>query len=353
MQKTWFKIIDNKKNPIYWPAVAALWVLSLFYRIGYIVNSLFVKITTTTKAPVVSVGNLTLGGTGKTPTVKILAEYYLEEGKKVGVASSGYGRLSKGEYFGTGEQLQKKSAKEIGDEILMMAHLFGTAYYGVADQKRDAAMMLDSNFSPDIILVDDGYQHRRLDRKFNLLLIDATVDLRHEGLFPLGRRREPIAAVNRADAILITKVNMTDSSEYIEWIKKRFKDYPVAEVAFKNSAVMDGGNTLEIESIGNAPVYFFAGIGGVSLFEYIKDKFQNVVHIRKFRDHCCYPPDDLGKLMDDIRKYEPEYVITTYKDYVKLVGFDFGRTIYYLDLKLEFISGQEELFEAIDKAVTG
>ena len=132
MERLWIKIINNKANPLFWPALLILMIISWLYQIGLFFTNSFRSKTVRTKASVVSVGNLTVGGTGKTPVTIFLAEYYLGQGKKVGIVSSGYGRQIKTNICGTGLDISQKDIAETGDELMEMAVRLPDAYFSVA-----------------------------------------------------------------------------------------------------------------------------------------------------------------------------------------------------------------------------
>lgn len=353
MQKIWFKITSNKSNPLYWPILAFLWIISLFYRLGFSLKVRFTSATIRTKATVVSVGNLTVGGTGKTPMVIELARYFVLSGRKVGVVSSAYGRRHDKDIIGSGEELQSGSIFDLGDEVMVMVHALPEVSFGISKSKSNAARLLDNNYELDVIFIDDGFQHRRLHRDYDILLLEAGHDIRKDSLFPLGSLREPADSIGRADAVIFTKTNFSPiQMEYREWVGWIMRDKILAEVEYFNENAISPDERLTIESLTERKVYFFAGIGGFDrLLNYLRTRFNNLVGHRQFPDHCSYPPSDTALIKNDIDKLGPEIVITTYKDFVKLRNFDFGRKIYYLDLKLGFTNGEKELLKALESVV--
>ncbi|RKX20180.1 MAG: tetraacyldisaccharide 4'-kinase [Candidatus Zixiibacteriota bacterium] len=348
METVWLKIISNKANPLFWPALAVLAIISWFYRIGMSLKNSLRSKSVRTGAAVVSVGNLTVGGTGKTPTTIFLADYYLAKGKKVGVASSGYGRKNKGKICGAGRDISREDISIIGDELMEMAERLPEVYFAVSKSKTEAALRLDREYRPDIIIIDDGFQHRKLFRSVDILLIDAADDLRGESIFPLGRLREKIAAAARADLIFLTKANfINDERDFPDWLKKKFPDKPTAEFSFINDSLASGENEILLNSISGKSCYFFAGVGNFDgLCNHIKQLLPGLTGWRRFSDHCRYCKADRDRIKSDLEKYRPEYIITTYKDYTKLKDFDFGPPLYYLMLKLQL---EEETKVVLDK----
>lgn len=354
MEKLWIKIISNKTNLLYWPALLILMIISLFYRIGLLLNNLFRTAPIHTKAVVISVGNLTVGGTGKTPVTIFLADYYFGKGKKVGIVSSGYGRQRMSDICDLGSNIAIMSIAETGDELMEMAERLPEIYFSVSKSKTEAALLLDKKYQVDIIIVDDGFQHRKLFRSLDILLIDAGLDLRVESLFPLGRLRENLNAGDRADLIFITKANfLTSDNDFPKWLKNRFPKKPVADLFFINDSLVSGESELQLASIADKSCYFFAGVGNFdSLCNYIKQSLPNLTGWRPFSDHCRYNQADLDKIKNDLEKYQPEFILTTYKDYTKLKNFDFGQKLYYLKLRLQWEGEKETVFDKLDH-ITG
>ncbi len=353
MESIWIKIISNKTNPLYWPTLPVLAIISWFYRIALLLQNIFRTKPVRTKAAVISVGNLTIGGTGKTPVTIFLADYYLGKGKKVGVVSSGYGRKNKDEICGTGWEISQKDISEIGDELMEMAERLPEIYFSVSKSKTDAAVQLEKKYQPEVIIVDDGFQHRKLFRSLDILLIDACNDLRSESVFPLGRLRENLSAGERADLILLTKVNFIESqNDFPKWLKSRFPDKPAADLLFINDILVSENDEIPLNSISNKSSYLFAGVGNFNgLRKYVRQSFPNLAGWRQFSDHCRYDQTDIDNIRNDLEKFRSEFIITTYKDYTKLRDFDFGHQIYYLKLKLQLEGETKAVFEKLDSII--
>ncbi len=297
-----------------------------------------------------SVGNLTVGGTGKTPVTIFLADYYVGKGKKVGIVPSGYGRLVKTNICATGSEISQKDITETGDELMEMAESLPKVYFSVAKSKTSAAELLEKKYQVDIIIVDDGFQHRKLYRSLDILLIDAGLDLRKESIFPLGRLRENISAANRADMIFLTKANFIKSgNDFSKWLRRQFPNKPIADIHFINNSLVYGKDEIELNSISSQSCYLFAGIGNFDgLRNHIKQILPNLKGWRQFSDHCRYNQSDIDQIKNDLEKYQPEYIITTYKDYTKLKSYDFGQQIYYLKLRLKLVQETKTVFDKLD-----
>lgn len=322
-------------------------------RRGLWINNIRSLTTVKTKAPVISVGNLTVGGSGKTPVTIEMARHFIQQGRKTAIVSSGYGRRSREDYVGIGRDVQSIDAMKIGDEPKMMAELLPSALFSISRSKNRAASKVDIEHSPDVIIVDDGFQHRRLHRDFDLLVADSETDLRRESLFPLGRRREPLSAIKRANGLIIAKKSSGKIDDnYISWLGDNFKNRPSTIAAFHNDEIVSTRECIPIDKITSNKIYFFAGIGNYLAFEkHIRAIFPKIVYLRLFPDHFRYRQSDIESIREDLRQKSPEYIITTFKDYVKLRNFDFGLRLYYLNLRLEFGPAAERLFAELEKTV--
>ncbi|SYZ72724.1 putative Tetraacyldisaccharide 4'-kinase [Candidatus Zixiibacteriota bacterium] len=353
MEKIWLNIIGRKSNPLVWPALCLLWVVSLGYGLGVRLHKSVSREKIRTRAPVISIGNLTVGGTGKTPIVIEVARHFLFKGKKVGIVSSGYGRKSKAAVAGMGKELLRLTAEEIGDEMLMAAEILPSAYISVAPRKSEAAAVLDTKYSPDIILVDDGFQHHRLHRDLNILVIDARSDPRREALFPLGRRREPLAAIKRADLFILSRPDLNENRLSLpNWLKRNFPGKLIVPIEFINCEINSPSERIPFRNIAEKRIYFFAGIGSFeAVLESLRKCGARLAGSRRFPDHCRYAKNELDLLKRDIENYRPDFLVTTYKDYVKLKHMDFGGPLYYLGLKLQFDTEGEKFFREIERFV--
>ncbi len=360
MQNLWIYITARKNNPLFWPPLFLLWLASLAYRAGLIIKKKSTGKQIRLNIPVISVGNLTVGGSGKTPMVVEIARYFQKKGKTVGIASSGYGRSVRVDYCARGMEIadtetDATTIDNVGDEVMMMARILPEAYFAVCESKSKAAGRLMQSRTVDLIIIDDGFQHRRLYRDFDLLVADAAVDLRHESLFPLGRMRESLQEISRADAVVLTKANLIEKpTDFKNWLTNRMKDKIMAEVEFINDAVVSIAERRPVKDISDKRIYFFAGIASFETFaSYLRKQFPNIAGFRRFNDHCRYSRSEPALIRRDIAKYYPEYIITTYKDYVKIDTLDFGQPIYYLDLRLNFKTGGDLLFEQLEQIVKG
>ncbi len=289
------------------------------YEIG------FIKVHRLSK-PVISVGNLTLGGTGKTPVTIWLAERLLEEGNRVGILSRGYrgdGRTS--------------------DEIeLMKFRLKGRVEFGVGKDRLVQGRKLEN--SVDVFLLDDGYQHLRLVRDVNILLMDTMRPLGKERLLPAGRLREPLSAMDRADILVMTR---TEAASDAEMAISRLTEYPVFAARTKLLGfrrMWSETPVLRAEEMDIGPFFAFCGIGnpGAFLMDLKNWKLQ-IAGQEAFADHHQYSDGEIQELLDAAREAGAQALVTTEKDAQNMVDVEVVEMpIYVAVIEVEF--PQEQAF---------
>lgn len=265
-------------------------------------------------APVVSVGNLTLGGSGKTPTVKWLARRLRGEGVRVSIVSRGYGAPEEG---GPNDE-----ALELEQALPDVPHL----------QNRDrvaAARAAVEELAAQAVLADDGFQHRRLHRDLDIVLLDATEPFGFGRVFPRGALREPVASLSRADAVLLTRADRVSADDR-QAIRRRVSEV-APEAAWCESVmapssligVDDSGDVLPdapLEAVRDATVGLFSGIGNPAAFRATAESLgASVAFAREFADHHAYTADDIESLERDVVASNADAVLCTHKDLVKVL----------------------------------
>ncbi len=278
-------------------------------------------------APVISVGNLTVGGTGKTPMVLWLAERFRDEGKRVGILSRGYrGRAGK------------------SDEVaLLHARLGEKVLFGVGKDRYAQGLELEKQ-GVDLFLLDDGYQHLQLARDVNILLMDAAKSLTHEYLLPAGTLREPLAEMGRADLLVFTR---TETAPRTDAAIEKLQDYPV----FSASTRLLGfrrlgasGPLLGAHELGEGPFYAFCGIGNPRAFFLDLQNWNIPVAAKcEFADHHRYDQRDAHELEAATLAAGARALVTTEKDAQNLAGVKFeGLPVYFAVIALSL--PKEEAF---------
>lgn len=314
--------------------------------------------------PVVSVGNLTVGGAGKTPFVDWIVKHYHRQGKRVAIISRGYGRKTKGVILVCDGTFVRVSANEAGDEPLMLAWRNPTAIIVVAEQRADGVRFLLEKFSsclPDVILLDDGFQHRAIARHLNLLVIHAEQNPTDDTLLPLGRLREPIDSIRRADMILLSKVTRyTDLSALLNTLAPFSKPVVKSRIQIVGLRSFFSG---ELVPLGTQAflwtwAFAFSGIGDSKNFiETLQYAGLIVEHQKHFPDHHIYTESDIEFILSEVVRHGINIVVTTEKDYFRLKADEtlFNRlkhtACFYLEIAFEVFDGEGELKSALNAVV--
>jgi len=289
--------------------------------------------------PVVSVGNLTLGGTGKTPLVAWLAASLLEAGHQPAVVSRGYAAV----------------AGEVSDEAAELAVLLPEVPH-VANPDRLAAAAEAASQGADVVLLDDGFQHRRLARDLDLVAIDATDPFGCGRVFPRGLLREPLDGLARADAAVLTRASRIDRSTteaiHAAVCRHAGRDIPWATTTHAPRRLRTAGGELHpLELLAGMPVAIVAGIGNPAAFRATVEALGGRVAMEcPFPDHHRYDESDAESIGRRAAAVGAELVVTTLKDLVKLRRDTLaGVPLVAIEIAIEFLEGRE----AIDKLLSG
>ena len=302
--------------------------------------------------PVISVGNITVGGTGKTPHVEYLIRL-LKDRFNVAVLSRGYKRRTKGYIVADANTIMT----DIGDEPFQMKQKFPKVTVAV-DAKRVHGIetLMDSDKKIDVILLDDAFQHRYVKPGINILLVDYHRLIIYDKLLPAGRLREPLSGKNRADIVIITKC--PDALRPMEFrvVTKAMDLFPYQDLFFTKLAYDDlkhmyNGSTRELNSIGSDEhVLLLTGIASPrQLREDLKPYVKNLTPLR-FPDHHEFNDDDIQLINETFANMpSPKIVITTEKDAVRIndtkgLSKEIKDNIYSLPVKIKFLLEQEEVF---------
>jgi len=306
--------------------------------------------------PVISIGNITAGGTGKSPLVAWFAEELYRQGKKTCILTRGYGREnpSKQIIVSDGKEIFA-SAKTGGDEPVMLAEaLIGKAAIISNTDRVSAGFWAKENFDSNCFLLDDGFQHLRIKRSLDVVAIDATNPFGGEKLLPKGRLREPLDSLKRADCVIITKTNLVGDTKEIESKIKRYTNSPVFLSRFltTNAKKIGSRETIELQNLPQ-PVSGFCALGNPQAF-YMQAEKENLslAHTQSFRDHYTYTQKDIDEIERHAQEKGADCLITTAKDAVKLFDLKFKLPCFVLEVKIE-IDKEEKLKEIINSVVKG
>ena len=299
----------------------------------------------------VSVGNITLGGTGKTPCVEMLAKLIVSKGKSVSIISRGYKRKSKGLKVVTNGKGIIETAKDSGDEAYYLAKVLKNIPVIVCKNRYKAGIFAVSEFSSSVVILDDGFQRRySLYRDLDIVLIDTTNPFGDYKLFPAGILREPINKLSCADVFILTK---TDEAKNKEELKKEIRlinrDALIIESIYRPVCFIMQDKTVGLDFIGNKKVFLLSSIANPFYFERIISKLNcNIIGHLKYQDHYEYSYSDITKIEKKFNDSEADYLITTEKDTVRLNSVQIPKELPIYSLKIEFeISNSDKLVELL------
>lgn len=338
---------------LYW----ASWCYGLFvrcpdwcYRLGWLAS-------TRLPCAVISVGNLTVGGTGKTPMVMLVTEWLQANGLRVAILSRGYKRTSTAPHLlvSDGSRILV-GPSEAGDEPFLMAQRCPQAIVAVGTDRAALGRWVLAQFPVECMILDDGFQHRSLQRNLDLVLLDATDPEGLDALLPAGRLREPFRGLARADAVVITRA---DVPVEVEAIRRRVHAVSafsgaIAEVVFAPDCMVSVFST-ERHPItwGYAKrVWLVSGIGNSGAFRRSAESIGlTVVGETALADHHGYSQDDVGRIRLAMRTGGADIVVTTEKDGGKLAPLLKPTDPWWmLRLQARVVHGEEELHLLIDRA---
>ena len=274
--------------------------------------------TSKLERPVISVGNMTAGGTGKTPLVEWIAKTVAAHGKQVCILTRGYGRENpqRQVVVSDGETVLA-TPKEAGDEPYLLAtKLLGSAAVICNVDRLSGGRYAIENLGTDCFVLDDGFQHLRLARDLNVVTVDATNPWGGGQLLPYGRLREPLSGLSRADCVVLTRCEQADNIEALTTqVRDLIRDRPVFA-----SSMRSVKNLLPTAT----PVAAFCAVGNPrSFFTQLHASGYNVVLKKTFADHHAYTQQDVDHLLDEATRAGATNLITTAKDAVKLRSLSF------------------------------
>jgi tetraacyldisaccharide 4'-kinase len=307
---------------------------------------------------VISVGNLTVGGTGKTPVVIALAAALRDRGRKVGVISRGYRRRSGTSILEISDgRTLRGHPEDSGDEPFLIAQRCpGVAVAVGADRPRVGRHLVD-RFGVDTLVLDDGYQHLALRRDMDILVLDAGAPFGNGYLLPRGRLRERLSAMERASAVLVTRASQAQRLDELEAaVRAVAPAVPIWITDFEPSAVVQVGGSASVEpsALKGERVLAVSGIGNPESFRrLLVAAGAMVVDHCAFPDHHAYSQDDLGRIRRSAEQAGVDRIVTTEKDAVKLAPIiqtlfpseGEGRvrgTIWAVRIDLQWLEGFEE-----------
>ena len=305
---------------------AGLSALSLGYRGALRIRDLLYrgKLLRTGRLPcaVVSVGNLTLGGSGKTPTVELAVRTLLELGAVPAVVSRGYGRVTRGVHVVADREGVRADARTAGDEPLLLAERLPGVAVVVGENRYEAGRIAVERLGATALVLDDGFQHRTLAKDLEVLVVQGRAPWGNARVFPRGMLREPLAGLARAHAVVVTNPEGPGPVEAVTAMVRRFNPRAAVLAAhYQHQDVVEtqSGRRMPVADLAGRRLMAFAGLGSPQGFADTLDAAGiRRVAFAEFPDHHWFTAADLQELVQDARTGGAQGLITTEKDWVRL-----------------------------------
>ncbi len=294
-------------------------------------------------AKVVSIGNITAGGTGKTPATIHFARAFLEEGRSVVVLSRGYGRTTPIDEPIAVSDMNTilLSPKEAGDEPYLIAGKLPGVPVVVCGKRVKGARFAIEKFAPDVILLDDGFQHVALARDEDIVVIDCSIPFGFGHLLPRGLLREPLSGLSRATRFLLTHAGEHEHGGVVETLKAI---NPTADILKSRHcpvglAELEGGGKVPCDRLSGKKVLALSSIGNPNAFEETLRRLgAEITHSITFKDHHWYDSADIGKIEEAAATTGVDHIVTTEKDGVRLALVSKPlKKLLMLEIELEII----------------
>jgi tetraacyldisaccharide 4'-kinase len=287
--------------------------------------------------PVISVGNLTLGGVGKTPMVIYVARLIQSKGLKPVILTRGY--------MPPNEEFYQSDEAQVLEEVLDVPVVVNPNRY-------QGGLRAIERHKPDVLILDDGFQHWQLFRNLDIVLIDASMPFGNRRVLPAGILREPLSSLKRADVVVLTRTGQLQTDGLKTLIRSMHDRVPLIETAHRPTTLKNilTGHLEKLTKLSQ-PLVAFCGIGNPNSFKTtLASLHADVKAFEIFPDHHPYTLVDMERLKEICLKYHTRVIVTTQKDAVKLTGFtDFwqGYDVYSLNIDLQITQGEHEFAERI------
>ena len=284
---------------------------------------------------VISVGNLTVGGTGKTPMVVWLAEKFLAAQKRVAILTRGY-----------------KGSSGTSDEVELMKRRLGERVaFGVGTDRYAEGRRLESQGAIDVFLLDDGFQHLQLARDVDILMLDGSKKIRGEWLLPAGSLREPISACSRADLTVVNRKHERPDIQARDSLEHHIFYAQTRLLGFRRCGQSE--TPFCANQMGEGPFFAFCGIGNPeAFFQDLQSWHMTITGKRKFRDHHRYRQGDIRELEQLGTQSGAKALLTTEKDEQNLKGVNFTRFPVYVAVIELAIASESEFEHVLEKLLS-
>jgi tetraacyldisaccharide 4'-kinase len=303
---------------------------------------------------VVSIGNLTVGGTGKTPAVEVAVQTLAELGHRPAVVSRGYGRSTRGVQIVADVASIHLDPEEAGDEPFLLARRLPGVPVLVGSNRHDAARLAIEKFGVTAVVLDDGFQHRTIGKDLDIVMARAPRPWGNGRLLPAGPLREPLSSLSRADLVVVTGSPGADAHEVLEAVSAYAPRVPVLSAVLTPSECWEAGRMrpLRLSELDGKRLVAFAGIASPAAFaETLGATGALVEALLEFADHHWYSTDDVARLDARAEELGVEALITTEKDWVRLRRLRLPRRpLYVLSVRLVLQSGEAAWRQAFRRA---
>lgn len=306
--------------------------------------------------PIISIGNITCGGTGKTPIVIEIANRLIDSGLKIGILSRGYKKQSSSQTVVVSDgKGNLATPAESGDEPWMIAKSVEQAVVISGTDRYTSGMMAARDFNCDMLILDDGFQHYRLERDLNCVLIDYSDQPGKDSLLPAGRLREPLAGLARASQIIITKIPVNFDQHKLDSFDQLIHRFaPSAKISLcrfvprqMHTFVNGQLAKLPISNLSGLKVVTFCGLARPQSFaSEVSALGAEVLASEMFPDHHWYTKSDLNMLTNRLEQTAARFLVTTEKDFVKLQLSPIREKLLVIELQVQWLKGFPEIIQS-------
>ncbi len=321
---------------------------------------------------VVSIGNLTCGGTGKTPVVEVFARTLAQKGRKVAVLSRGYksqDRTPMEKFVALMHSKRREVPPRVvsdGENLLLNSATAGDEPFMLASNLRNVIVLVDkdrvkagryaiSEFQADTLILDDGFQYLHLKPRLNIALVDSTEPFHNHHVLPRGFLREPISAIKRADYIFLTKSNggkhLRRLRRFIDRHNRRAEIIECCHKPLYLEDVFTKGERVDLQKLKGKRIAALSGIARPESFEkFLTNYGSKIVYRERFADHHKYSQQEIIDFVNKAKKAKAQMVVTTEKDAVRMPRLDRRDIpVYFMRVEIDIISGIESFDHCISR----
>ncbi len=306
--------------------------------------------------PAISIGNLTMGGTGKTTAAAFLARRLQQAGIRPAIVLRGYQAQIGREpvILCSDDATSRPDVTAAGDEAFLLTQMLQGVPVAVGKRREAVIARLAENSNAQIVILDDGFQYFRMNRLVDIVLIDATVDINRQRLFPAGYLREPLAHLCRADQIWITHADQASPAQLArlkDFLHHSSRELPIVETRHQATGLRTlNGPPVELEEIRERQVLAVSAIGNPESFEQSLRQLGATVMPLRYADHHYYTAQDLREVAAAARTQQADFVAITAKDAVKWPDQELDVPVIVVECQLEIISGEQAVAEVVNHA---